>query len=828
MRWRVLVALSTAVVGCDAAEVPLVGPEPGHGSADVLAASTVGRGTGLSVRVSPKYATLYTVRGQPSRKIPYSVQVVDSAGGAQPLAVSDLRWQVAGGSRSGMRLGRPWVEGDGVTVRADAEVARAGRDTVRVLSTAGGAESGFARAVTYEWLDAVTRRPAAWTRPGESRCAEMGAEAASGEPLALSEFQHVYTRSLDPEIVSVDSTAFIDNGEAVRICVTGARGGTGRIALVAWDTLNLRYVGAYERHDVLVEPIEFAVEHGRWEIGMGQREGFRGRLTDSRGLAVVLPEGEVRSWSTSDGSVAEVDGATGLVAGVASGSARISATYLGQTARAEIEVYEIVVAQAGWGVICVLTRRGTIRCWGNGDEPKIGYGRGKLGALQGPDVADLPLGGRATRMFVKDHLACALLETAEVRCWGSAFRAQLGYGVDWNIGTWQTPEDAGPVPVGGPVLDFGVGDASVCVIMDAGRLRCWGYNVAGQLGYGSAVSEIFVGDDEVVADIGDVPVGGRVAQVVGGRLWKCALLDTGRVRCWGINSETWDRETRETGRSYGLGYGRAHGVLSPIGDDETPADIGDLPLPGRAVKLAGGGYHACALMEDGAVRCWGYNGFGALGTGFWRENIGDDETAEHTVPLRFPGTVVDIVAGYFHSCALLEAGDVYCWGLPDRGALGYGNDERIGDDETAASAGPVPLAGPAARLFAGSSSTCAVLRSGPLTCWGDRGDLSFLPEHVGDDETPADVDFVRIFPGPVTRDRIGRVEARRHSGSAPAVHQAPAAQLFFSDVDPQAGAQRGAAGVRGLPFPAVLAGVKGVLSPEPAAAPWMRVTEGKR
>ena len=157
-------------------------------------------------------------------------------------------------------------------------------------------------------------------------------------------------------------------------------------------------------------------------------------------------------------------------------------------------------------------------------------------------------------------------------------------------------------------------------------------------------------------------------------------------------------------------------------------------------------------------------GFGALGHGLGDgHHIGDDETAADAVPLRFPGRVADIVAGYFFTCALLEEGEVYCWGLPDRGTLGYGNEERIGDDETAASAGPVSVGGPAEALFAGDDATCAVLRSGPLSCWGSRTYLPFNPEHIGDDETPADMGSGAGFPGPGSG-----LPDRRHRGRPPA------------------------------------------------------------
>ena len=205
--------------------------------------------------------------------------------------------------------------------------------------------------------------------------------------------------------------------------------------------------------------------------------------------------------------------------------------------------------------------------------------------MRGPEAGDLPLGGRARALFGASQSICALMEASEVRCWGSNFRGQIGYGVPFDVGDDETPAEAGPVPVGGAVAGFGRGEFRGCAVLEGGALRCWGANQAGQLGYGIAVPDHVIGDDETPADIGDVPVGGRVVQVTGGRLWTCALMETGAVRCWGINSDQWDPETRQTGQNYGLGYGRAHGFHSPVGDDETPAEVGDLPLPGRAVKL---------------------------------------------------------------------------------------------------------------------------------------------------------------------------------------------------------------------------------------------------
>ena len=63
----------------------------------------------------------------------------------------------------------------------------------------------------------------------------------------------------------------------------------------------------------------------------------------------------------------------------------------------------------------------------------------------------------------------------------------------------------------------------------------------------------------------------------------------------------------------------------------------------------------------GLPRCWGYNGYGQLGRGN-TDDMGDaaGEVASLTDVDLGPGrTVVQLVAGYYHTCALLDDGQLY-------------------------------------------------------------------------------------------------------------------------------------------------------------------------
>jgi cysteine-rich repeat protein len=214
-------------------------------------------------------------------------------------------------------------------------------------------------------------------------------------------------------------------------------------------------------------------------------------------------------------------------------------------------------------------------------------------------------------------------------------------------------------------------------------------------------------------------------QVVTGDAHTCALLNTGNVRCWGLGT---------FGR---LGYGNQNS----IGDNETPASAGSVNIGGKVAQLAAGDAHTCALLDTGAVRCWGLGTFGRLGYGN-QTTIGDNETPAQAGDINLGGTAVQIATGGFHTCALLDTGNVRCWGDGDFGRLGYGNTINIGDTETPALAGDINLGGPAVQIATGGFHTCALLETGAVRCWGKGfdGQLGYgNTNDLGDNETPSQI-----------------------------------------------------------------------------------------
>ncbi|MEM9490544.1 MAG: RTX toxin, partial [Myxococcota bacterium] len=258
-----------------------------------------------------------------------------------------------------------------------------------------------------------------------------------------------------------------------------------------------------------------------------------------------------------------------------------------------------------------------------------------------------------------------------VRCWGSNWYGQLGYGNFLPIGDDELPSSAGDVVLGGTVEKLAVGGYHNCALRSDGAVLCWGGNWFGQLGYGNIDH---IGDNELPAASGPVAVGAAVVQLSAGVYHTCALTDSGAARCWGRNDH---------GQ---LGYG----VSGNIGDDELPDSAGDVVTGIAAIAVLAGGHHSCVQSELGTLYCWGRNHYGQLGYGNTM-TIGDDEVPATVGAIAVGASVLQPSAGYAVTCALVGLDAVRCWGGNGAGQLGYGNTQSVGDNELPSTAGDVPM-----------------------------------------------------------------------------------------------------------------------------------------
>jgi alpha-tubulin suppressor-like RCC1 family protein len=330
---------------------------------------------------------------------------------------------------------------------------------------------------------------------------------------------------------------------------------------------------------------------------------------------------------------------------------------------------------AGGDQTCAVVSGGAVKCWGGNGNGELGIGKKNL--LESPVPLKVKLPGKAVSVSAGTRSTCALLDTGAVYCWGANDFDQLGTGETFD----ELAKSYSPLRVAN--LDgataVSVGAMNACALTSGG-VECWGDNSLG------LVTEDMGGSSPTPVAVQGLA---NVASVYAGPGLTCAVLSGGRVSCWGINS------------------GGQLGVSPVIKDRSVPLL---LPKIEHAVRVAGTTDHACALISDGTVECWGANNAGQLGNG---------KKTMSLAPVKVKGisNAIEVGAGPNFSCALLSGGAVKCWGYNGDGELGNGASER--DHLT-----PVRVSGVtnAVSLDVGVGSeysACVVLASGRVECWGN-------------------------------------------------------------------------------------------------------------
>jgi alpha-tubulin suppressor-like RCC1 family protein len=332
----------------------------------------------------------------------------------------------------------------------------------------------------------------------------------------------------------------------------------------------------------------------------------------------------------------------------------------------------------GWisaarGHACALTLSGAVRCWGDNAEGQLGDGSRQQ---RRTPVTVSGLGSGVRQVVTNFQHSCALNDASGVLCWGDNFYGQIG---DDSAFDRELPT---------PVSGLGNGIASISAgylhgcasTMGTEEVRCWGNNFDGQLGDGSFTNRL------TPRDVVGLSTG--VEQVATGFQHSCAWSAARGIQCWGDNS-------------FGqLGNGATTSSETPVAVQQFGNASG---------VMSGGVFHTCALSTAGGVRCWGQNSFGQLG---------DDSFTDRALPTDVAGLasgVNGIAAGGFHTCAVLGSGSVRCWGSNFAGQLGIGSQSDLG-----APAEVTGFPAPVQRIAAGEAHSCALTQSGAVLCWGSN------------------------------------------------------------------------------------------------------------
>ncbi len=325
---------------------------------------------------------------------------------------------------------------------------------------------------------------------------------------------------------------------------------------------------------------------------------------------------------------------------------------------------------------------------------------------------------------------CALLSDHTVRCWGQNVSGELGSGA-YDAGRVVPSQTPGPTAVTGiagvaqiAAGGYGSGFGTTCAAMSDAGVLCWGSNGDGVLGIGLPAD----GGAPPAQSINPLPLElDAVSGLALGGFFGCAVVVEGGVSCWGDNSQ------RELGRTLDAGA-----------FDPTPTAVS---LPGAASAVATGKYHACALLRDRSVQCWGAADHGQIG----QVVDGGVATAQPIAGV----AATQLTASEASTCAVTMAGGVVCWGSNQIGQLGRGDTDA---EAVTIDPAPEPVALPTGasvlQIASAVGSTCALLSDHTVWCWGDNayGELGTGSAVPGFSAQPAEVpglaNIVQIAAGP--------------------------------------------------------------------------------
>ena len=212
-----------------------------------------------------------------------------------------------------------------------------------------------------------------------------------------------------------------------------------------------------------------------------------------------------------------------------------------------------------------------------------------------------------------------------------------GYNASGELGNGTTTNSASPVLVSGltGVVAAAAGTYHSLALKNDGTVWTWGYNAYGQLGDGTTT------DHSSPTEISSLS---GIVAIAAGTGQSLALKNDGTVWTWGDNA-------------YGeLGDGTTNSRSSP-------AQIGGLS---GIVAIAAGYRHSLALKSDGTVWAWGYGADGQLGNASFANQNSPVQVAIGAV------TVIAIAAGNYHSVAVVNDGTVRAWGYNGSGQLADG------------------------------------------------------------------------------------------------------------------------------------------------------------
>lgn len=347
---------------------------------------------------------------------------------------------------------------------------------------------------------------------------------------------------------------------------------------------------------------------------------------------------------------------------------------------------------------CGLDAGGRAYCWGSDANGQLGNGATVTSNMTSPwpvDMTGLPAGTRFASITAGGSSACGLTPEGAAWCWGQDTYGQLGNGAAIS-GNQPLPVAVDMAPLSGATfVMLSAGRTHVCGVSDAGIGYCWGRD--GALGLPADATGNQHSPSPV--DMALLPGGATLVSISTALGHSCGLVSDENLYCWGQNNNGV------------LGIGSSGGSF-PI----TAVDVSGLPAGTRFAAVTTGDSHTCALSTDHVAYCWGSGTNGATGNGQQSLDVLlPNPVVTNTIPAGTHFTVLE--GGGTNTCGILDTGAAYCWGFGGWGALGTGDGTSRYSPHPVATTN-LPAGTVFTELSADNNLTCAATAVGTFYCWG--------------------------------------------------------------------------------------------------------------